>query len=73
MHSNVSVTEIKATRVVNDRRLSQLARMKSAIEVVYHTSAPSTTFNGPLLLQETKNVKSHRCCSRNMREQINSL
>ena len=35
VHSNISVTEIKATRVVNDRRLSQLARMKSAIEVVY--------------------------------------
>lgn len=33
VQSNVSVTEIKAIRVVNDRRLSQLARMKSAIEV----------------------------------------
>ncbi|MDN7234164.1 transcriptional regulator [Staphylococcus haemolyticus] len=40
VHSNISVTEIKATRVVNDRRLSQLARMKSAIEVVYHSSTP---------------------------------
>ncbi|WP_034172839.1 transcriptional regulator [Listeria monocytogenes] len=39
VHSNVSVTEIKATRVVNDRRLSQLARMKSAIEVVYQNSS----------------------------------
>ncbi|MCT6632079.1 transcriptional regulator, partial [Staphylococcus aureus] len=29
---NVSVSEIKAIRVVNDRRLSQLSRMKSAIE-----------------------------------------
>ncbi|WP_317954924.1 MULTISPECIES: transcriptional regulator [unclassified Staphylococcus] len=40
VHSNISVTEIKATRVVNDRRLSQLARMKSAIEEVYHSSTP---------------------------------
>ncbi|MCY1587594.1 transcriptional regulator [Staphylococcus pettenkoferi] len=39
VHSNVSVTEIKATRVVNDRRLSQLARMKSAIDIVYRTSS----------------------------------
>ena len=40
--SNVSVTEIKAIRVVNDRRLSQLARMKSAIEVVYNHSTTET-------------------------------
>ncbi|MCG1213942.1 transcriptional regulator [Staphylococcus epidermidis] len=39
VHSNISVTEIKATRVVNDRRLSQLARMKSAIDIVYQTSS----------------------------------
>ncbi|HCZ8035951.1 TPA: transcriptional regulator [Staphylococcus aureus] len=42
VQSNVSVTEIKAIRVVNDRRLSQLARMKSAIEVVYNHSTVET-------------------------------
>ena len=42
VQSNVSVTEIKAIRVVNDRRLSQLARMKSAIEVVYNHSTTET-------------------------------
>ena len=41
-----NVTEIKAIRVVNDRRLSQLARMKSAIEVVYNHS---TTENQKLM------------------------
>lgn len=35
VRNNVSVTEIKAVRIVNDRRLSQLARMKSAIDTVY--------------------------------------
>lgn len=40
VHSNVSVTEISAIRSVNDRRLSQLARMKSAIDVVYTHSTP---------------------------------
>ncbi|UXR79043.1 transcriptional regulator [Staphylococcus sp. IVB6227] len=32
----ISVTEIKATRVVNDRRLAQLTRLKVAIEAVYN-------------------------------------
>ncbi|NJH86129.1 transcriptional regulator [Staphylococcus chromogenes] len=35
---NVSVTEIKATRVVNDRRLAQLARVKMAVEIVYENT-----------------------------------
>ncbi|QHW36642.1 transcriptional regulator [Staphylococcus ursi] len=33
---NLCVTEIKATRVVNDRRLAQLTRLKVSIEVVYN-------------------------------------
>ncbi len=33
---NVSVTEVSATRVVNDRRLAQLTRLKVSIEVVYN-------------------------------------
>ncbi|PNY85058.1 transcriptional regulator [Staphylococcus agnetis] len=43
---NVSVTEIKATRVVNDRRLAQLTRVKVAIEIVYN----STTDEGRKLM-----------------------
>ncbi|UXR86187.1 transcriptional regulator [Staphylococcus felis] len=37
-NSNVSVTEIKATRVVNDRRLAQLTRLKVAVEIVYENT-----------------------------------
>ncbi|MDK3667902.1 transcriptional regulator [Staphylococcus pseudintermedius] len=37
--ANVSVTEIKATRVVNDRRLAQLTRLKVAIEIVYNETS----------------------------------
>ncbi|MCG1684559.1 transcriptional regulator [Staphylococcus epidermidis] len=40
--NNVSVTEIRAIRAVNDRRLSQLARMKSAIEIIYENSDKDT-------------------------------
>ncbi|MBT2813341.1 transcriptional regulator [Staphylococcus coagulans] len=35
---NVSVTEMSVTRVVNDRRLAQLTRLKASIEVVYNTT-----------------------------------
>ncbi|MBN6852255.1 transcriptional regulator [Staphylococcus warneri] len=42
VQNNASVTEIRAIRAVNDRRLSQLARMKSAIEVVYENSPRDT-------------------------------
>lgn len=35
---NVSVTEIKATRVVNDKRLAQLVRVKVAVEIVYNNT-----------------------------------
>lgn len=42
VQNNASVTEIRAIRAVNDRRLSQLARMKSAIEVVYENSSRDT-------------------------------
>ncbi|WP_353420556.1 transcriptional regulator [Staphylococcus coagulans] len=35
-NKNVSVTEVSATRVVNDRRLAQLTRLKVSIEVVYN-------------------------------------
>ncbi|WP_353452849.1 transcriptional regulator [Staphylococcus coagulans] len=37
-NKNVSVTEVSATRVVNDRRLAQLTRLKVSIEVVYNTT-----------------------------------
>ena len=53
VHSNISVTEIKATRVVNDRRLSI-----SKNEISYRSSisfqyAGSSKVNGTILLQET--------------------
>lgn len=44
---NVSVTEIRATRVVNDRRLAQLTRVKLAIEIVYN----HTTHEGRKLME----------------------
>ncbi|HGH0780873.1 transcriptional regulator [Staphylococcus schleiferi subsp. coagulans] len=37
-NKNVSVTEVSATRVVNDRRLAQLTRLKVSIEVVYNAT-----------------------------------
>lgn len=37
--NNTSVTEIKATRLVNDRRLSQLTRLKASIDIVYNTTS----------------------------------
>ncbi|ELJ9288521.1 transcriptional regulator [Staphylococcus pseudintermedius] len=37
-NKNVSVTEMSVTRVVNDRRLAQLTRLKASIEVVYNTT-----------------------------------
>lgn len=37
--NNTSVTELKATRLVNDRRLSQLTRLKASIDIVYNTTS----------------------------------